>query len=87
MKVLHITTSSKGGAGIAALRLHEGLRKEGVASAYLSINKTITFQNREIEDPFFKYYRTSLLKRMLRKIKSVVAPSQSHKFDLQLAKD
>ena len=86
MKVLHITTSSKGGAGIAALRLHEGLRKEGVASAYLSINKTITFQNREIEDPFFKYYRTSLLKRMLRKIKSVVAPSQSHKFDLQLAK-
>lgn len=86
MKVLHITTSSRGGAGIAALRLHEGLCEEGVASAYLSINKTITFQNREIEDPFFKYHRTSLLKRMFRKVKLLVAPSQSQKLDLQWAK-
>ena len=86
MKILHITTSSKGGAGIAALRLHEGLCKEGVASAYLSTNKTTTFQNIEVEDSFFKYHRSGFFKRILRKIKSIISPSQSQKLSFQLAK-
>jgi len=86
MKILHITTSSRGGAGIAALRLHEGLSKIGVTSAYLSINKTITFQNIEVEDPFFMYKRPSMFKKIFRKIKSIIAPSQFQKLTSQLYK-
>lgn len=37
MKVVHINTSNKGGAGIAALRLHEELMKLGVDSKFLSL--------------------------------------------------
>ncbi len=35
MKVLHISTMDHGGAGLAALRLHRGLRSAGVASGML----------------------------------------------------
>ena len=35
MRVLHFATSSKGGAGIAAIRLHEGLRNLGVDSVFV----------------------------------------------------
>lgn len=55
MKVLHITTSCKGGAGIAALRLHEALCAQGVSSGYLSGNLTINFNNEIVVDDFFKY--------------------------------
>lgn len=37
MKVIHITTSNKGGAGIAALRLHEELLSSGIDSKLLSL--------------------------------------------------
>jgi glycosyltransferase involved in cell wall biosynthesis len=37
MKVLHLNTSNKGGAGIAALRLHEQLLGRGVDSKFLSL--------------------------------------------------
>ncbi len=38
MKVTHISTSLNGGAGKAVIRLHEGLAKESVESAVLSLN-------------------------------------------------
>ncbi|HPF12321.1 MAG TPA: glycosyltransferase [Flavobacteriaceae bacterium] len=70
MKVVHLTTSSRGGAGIAALRLHEALREVGVVSAFVSTDCTINFEGEKISDSFFEYRRTSFWKRLLRKISS-----------------
>jgi len=70
MKVLHITTSSKGGAGIAALRLHQALRKKGVASGFLSTNLTIDFDNNIVEDTFFKYNKPSVFKKIRMKLEN-----------------
>lgn len=39
MKVLHISTSDRGGAGIAAVRLHEGLLRNGCDSKLLTLIK------------------------------------------------
>lgn len=52
MKVVHLTTSSRGGAGIAALRLHEALREVGVVSAFVSTDCTINFEGEKISDSF-----------------------------------
>lgn len=70
MKVLHITSSSKGGAGIAALRLHEALQQQGIQSGYLSANLTVDFNNKPIKDNFFTYKKPTLFKRALLKIQS-----------------
>ncbi|MEP7263542.1 MAG: glycosyltransferase [Bacteroidota bacterium] len=40
MKVVHVSTSSSGGAGIAALRLHKFLLKNNIDSHFLSKNKS-----------------------------------------------
>jgi len=40
MKVLHISTMDHGGAGLAALRLHRGLRSAGVASRMLVLRRS-----------------------------------------------
>ncbi|QNM86255.1 glycosyltransferase [Polaribacter pectinis] len=64
MKVLQITYSSKGGAGIAAKRLHTALQQNGVSSAYLSTNLTIDFKNEIVNDSFFKYKKPTILKRI-----------------------
>ena len=37
MKVVHVCTSDKGGAGIAAVRLHKALLAQGVESTFLSL--------------------------------------------------
>lgn len=37
MKIVHISTSDKGGAGIAALRLHKGLLQQNADSSFLSL--------------------------------------------------
>lgn len=39
MKVIHISTHDHGGAGIAALRLHQGLRAAGIDSSMLVLSK------------------------------------------------
>ena len=75
MKVLHVTTSSKGGAGIAALRLHNALIENGISSAYLSSNQTINFENKVIDDVFFYYKKPSLLRKLINKIRYVLFPS------------
>lgn len=40
MKILHISTSDSGGAGIAAVRLHKQLIKQGIKSKLLTLHKT-----------------------------------------------
>jgi glycosyltransferase involved in cell wall biosynthesis len=79
MKVLHITYSSKGGAGIAALRLHNALQENGIKSAYLSVNLTINFDNKEVDDPFFIYIKPSLFKKIINKIIAIIKPTQRYK--------
>jgi glycosyltransferase involved in cell wall biosynthesis len=39
MKVVHLSTSDSGGAGIAASRIHAGLLQEGVESSFVSLYK------------------------------------------------
>ncbi|MEE9409088.1 MAG: glycosyltransferase [Polaribacter sp.] len=70
MKILHITYSHKGGAGIAAKRLHTALQQNGVSSAYLSTNLTINFNEEVVIDNFFEYKKPSILKKIKLKILS-----------------
>ncbi|MGJ8759783.1 MAG: glycosyltransferase [Polaribacter sp.] len=76
MKVLQVTCSSKGGAGIAALRLHNALQENNVQSAYVSVNLTINFENKEIVDPFFFYKKPSLLQKIVNKIVAIIKPTR-----------
>lgn len=76
MKILQITTSSKGGAGIAALRLHEALRSCGIESAYLAKDLTIGFNGDEVSDTFFTYQKPSMFQKMLRKIELLFSPNR-----------
>ena len=79
MKVLHVTYSSKGGAGIAAKRLHDALQSNGLASGYLSTNLCVNFKNEIIENTFFIYKRPSLFKKVKRKIESLLFFSKKKK--------
>lgn len=86
MKVLHITVSNKGGAGIAASRLHCALIENGVQSAYLSKNETIDFTNKKIDDSFFKYKKVNLFQRILKKLKSLFIFSKEHQYKTEIEK-
>ena len=79
MKVLHITTSAKGGAGIAAMRLHQALCKNGVASGFLSTNMTLDFDNKIVDDVFFKYKKPSVLKKIRIKLENYFFSSELQK--------
>lgn len=80
MKILHITTSSKGGAGIAALRLHNALCQNGIESAFISINLSINYKNEIIEDSFFRYKRPTFLG----KLKQFFTVSERQKLENEL---
>lgn len=67
MKILHITNSSQGGAGLAALRLHYALVDEGAQSAYLSTSLCVNYNNEVVDNKFFKYKKASILKRIKKK--------------------
>ncbi len=82
MKVLHITTSPKGGAGIAALRLHHALRAQGVASAFLSKTLSIDFNGKEVADNFFEYQRPSFLQ----KVRNKLLPNRQQKLHSAVAR-
>ncbi len=85
MKVVQVTTSSKGGAGIAALRLHKALQQAGIQSAYVAMDKTLNFDDTEIEDTFFTYQKPSLLKRALLKLQTTLNPSRWQQYKKKLA--
>jgi glycosyltransferase involved in cell wall biosynthesis len=86
MKVVQVTTSSKGGAGIAALRLHRALREQGVASAFLSKDLCIDFNNRTFDNTFFKYKKPSFLKLLLLKLQRKFFPTFHQKVTTKLAR-
>ena len=68
LKILHITSSHKGGAGIAALRLHKALQNEGKNSAFLAKGLSIDFKNEIFDDQFFKYKKPTLLAKLKKKL-------------------
>ena len=86
MKVVQITTSSSGGAGMAALRLHRALRLHGVSSAYISKNLTIDFDGNTVCDPFFKYHKPSFFKKIINKLQLTFFPAKRQKINTQLTK-
>jgi glycosyltransferase involved in cell wall biosynthesis len=63
----------KGGAGIAAKRLHSALQQNGVSSAYLSTNLTINFKDEVVIDNFFKYEKPSIFKKIGIKILNLLS--------------
>jgi glycosyltransferase involved in cell wall biosynthesis len=75
MKILQITTSINGGAGIAALRLHKALCENNVSSGFLSTDLSLDFNNELLEDEFFNYIKKTLIKRIINKIKRFLIPS------------
>ena len=67
------------------LGLHKALRQQGVRSAYISRDTTINFDDKEIKDPFFRYQKPSVFKKVLRKLRAVFKPSLEQKFKQKLA--
>lgn len=84
MKVLHITYSYKGGAGIAAKRLHTALEKNGISSAYLSTNLTINYNNEVVIDDFFKYKKPTIFKKIKLKVLSFISISKKNKLSKKI---
>ncbi|MDT0677695.1 glycosyltransferase [Autumnicola musiva] len=69
MRVLHISTFQKGGAGMAAFRLHKQLLSQGVKSEYLFL------LNGEISEHVHGYYtQNRVLSIMLRVLKKAGLP-------------
>lgn len=67
LKIVHISTYDSGGAGSAAIRLHQALIKEGVDS------KVICLQKQTTSDSVIKFVpkKNSLLRRLLLKLKII----------------
>lgn len=84
MKILHITTKSKGGAGIAALRLHRGLQQNGLSSAYLSKDLTIDYKGNTINDSFFIYKKPSVFKKIRIKLQILLFSTSFQKTKKEL---
>lgn len=76
MKILHIMTSSRGGAAIAAMRLHKSLHHREMQSAFLSTNLTINYEDTVIKDNFFNYHRPSIFKKISTKIFKFILPTK-----------
>ena len=68
IKVLHINTTNRGGAGIAALRLHTALLNKGIKSAFISKGLTLNFNDKIIKDPTFHYKKPTIFNRLITKL-------------------
>ncbi|MBT8256009.1 MAG: hypothetical protein KJO23_05640, partial [Bacteroidia bacterium] len=74
MRVLQLTVSSQGGAGIAALRLHRALRAAGIDSAFLSKDLVLDYKGESMEDDFFYYKPEPYWKRIMLKLRHALWP-------------
>ena len=64
IKVVHISTSKNGGAGIAAYRIHEALNKTNqVESYFIQQNKNARNKDEKIDSAPF--YKPSIIFRIL----------------------
>ncbi len=64
MRILHVTTNLKGGAGKATVRLHEALLDQGITSNILCMS----LDNRPIKNTHIASYPTNYLIRSLQKL-------------------
>ncbi|MDC8006288.1 glycosyltransferase [Aureisphaera galaxeae] len=86
MKVVQVTTSSRGGAGIAALRLHKALQGIGIASAFLSRDLSIDFNGNVVQDSFFDYRKPSFWVKIQWKLKLLISPSKQERVQREIDK-
>jgi glycosyltransferase involved in cell wall biosynthesis len=90
LKVVHLSTQESGGAGIAASRIHKGLRKAFVPSVFLTLKKTtirdknvVNFKN---EQPSFfkkiqnKFFSTSVIQKHQKKLKNLKGQHEGFSF-------
>ena len=78
LKVLHVCTLDHGGAGIAALRLHKGLKNVGVSSSMLVLSK-------QSNDP--DVHRIGKGDFFDRNLDQILAPYPNHRKDLEIFSD
>lgn len=74
MKIVHINTSARGGAGIAARRIQQAQLKNGVRAAFVSRSLTIDFDGDKWTDPFFEYVKPPRIDRIAKRIGFIKTP-------------
>lgn len=72
MKIVHISTSTKGGAGIAAYRLHCGLLEIGIDSVFV----TLAGSNKDEKTMIYRSFKPSVLARILNRLGFPITVSQ-----------
>lgn len=70
MKILHINTSDRGGAAIAAIRLHLSLLQQGINSKLLTLNKSST--NIPAHYSYNQIYLNSCRSRFIKRIIGII---------------
>ena len=87
MKIVHVTSKTKGGAGVAALRLFKALQNfSDVQVAFVSIDKTINYNGDIINDAFFSYLKPTLFKRANLKLANIFFPTKAFLYRKKLNK-
>lgn len=79
IKVVHISTSKHGGAGLAAYRIHDALNKSGkVESFFIQREKGECDSEKKIfYAPIYKPYSSNIFYRIYRKIKPYESPENN----------
>lgn len=80
-KVLHIVTFQRGGAGIAAMRLHTSLLKKGVCSKLMYLNKGA--QSETVFNYRKKNYLLDIFLRVLKKLGIPLTLEQSNDYKIR----
>lgn len=81
IKILHISTFQRGGAGMAAMRLHKGLLEHGIQSRFLFLEKGETSAN-EIQYKK-RAYLWQLMLRIFRKFGMPLNLEQKNEFSIR----
>lgn len=88
MKILHISTSDSGGAGLCCVRIHKGLLENGYKSKVLVLQKTFNepevykFEKDTVQLPRFLRWPILFIKLVLRKLR--ISTSQLQYFQYKL---
>lgn len=64
LKIVHISTSDTGGAGLAALRLHQALLDKNIESQFLCLRPTSTTKNIHVVPKFYPRFYHRLLDQL-----------------------
>jgi len=83
MKVLHLTTSLNGGAGIAAVRVHHSLNLVGIESTILSQSNFTGSYKRGLFNKFKSSTNTFVQSRFIQKSRDLVTPLSVNTLDVK----